>query len=253
MNRIGFAFSILMIVGIAAWAYHVNYRTKTALGRIDTLRAEIAAEREALQVAEVEWAYLNAPIRLARLARQHQDVLGLAPLDPTHFDQVAAMPFAPEDPADLAATVVATNVAPPDLPPTGDAAPQTVLARAEPAAPIPPAPGPATPAAARPSVAKAPAKPAPSATAATAATKAQPVPPRAAKPQKPARIEVAPARIAEASPIPAPVDVESTGGQVESLSDSDLLDVLSEVADTIARSANQPVDPNWGSGSRNND
>ena len=97
MNRFGFALSMIAVVATAAWAYHVNYRTKTVLGQVDRLRSQIAAEREAVEVLRVEWAYLNAPDRLARLVELHNDRLGLEPMGPQHFDEVAAIPFPPRN------------------------------------------------------------------------------------------------------------------------------------------------------------
>ncbi len=99
MTRLGFALSMIAVVANAAWASHVNYRTKTTLGRVDRLRVQIAAEREAVEVLRVEWAYLNAPDRLARLVARHNDRLGLEPMGPQHFDEVAAIPFRPRAPA----------------------------------------------------------------------------------------------------------------------------------------------------------
>ncbi len=93
MTRLGFALSMIAVVATAAWAYHVNYRTKTTLGQVDRLRSQIAAEREAVEVLRVDWAYLNAPDRIARLVAQHNDLLGLEPMGPQHFDEVAAVPF----------------------------------------------------------------------------------------------------------------------------------------------------------------
>ena len=98
MTRLGFALSMIAVVATATWAYHVNYRTKTTLGRVDRLRGQIAAEREAVEVLRVEWAYLNAPERLTRLVARHNDLLGLAPMGPQHFDEVAAIPFPPRNP-----------------------------------------------------------------------------------------------------------------------------------------------------------
>jgi hypothetical protein len=91
MNRLAFA--------SATWAYNINYRTKTALGRIDTLRGQIAAEREAAEVLRVEWAYLNAPERLARLVELNSERLKLEPMGPQGFDEVAAVPYPPRAPA----------------------------------------------------------------------------------------------------------------------------------------------------------
>ena len=91
MTRLGFALSMIAVVATAAWAYHINYRTKTTLGVVDRLRGQIAAEREAVEVLRVEWAYQNAPERLTRLVVLHNDLLGLEPMGPLHFDEVAAI------------------------------------------------------------------------------------------------------------------------------------------------------------------
>jgi hypothetical protein len=93
MTRLGFALSMSALVAAAVWTYHVNYQTKTALARIDGLRAEIAAEREAGEVLRVEWAYLNAPDRLASLVEQNNDQLRLGPMLPHNFDGFELIPF----------------------------------------------------------------------------------------------------------------------------------------------------------------
>jgi len=93
MTRLGFALSMVVLVLAASWAYHVNYRTKQALGRIDKLRAEIAAEREASEVLGVEWAYLNAPDRLTRLVLLNNNRLRLVPMEPQNFGDVAVVPY----------------------------------------------------------------------------------------------------------------------------------------------------------------
>jgi hypothetical protein len=127
MTRLGFALSMIAVVATAAWAYHVNYRTKTTLGQVDRLRSQIAAEREAVEVLRVEWAYLNAPARLARLVAQHNDRLGLEPMGPQQFDEVAAIPFPPRTP----------GTAPDDVAPVREA--QTVVVISE---SVPPVSGP---------------------------------------------------------------------------------------------------------------
>ncbi|MEM1345515.1 MAG: cell division protein FtsL [Pseudomonadota bacterium] len=97
MNRIGFALSMLVVVAVAAWAYHVNYRTSEALRAVAALESAIAAEHERLQVLSVEWAHLNAPERLKRLVQEHPS-LGLVPLEPEHFGEVATIPYPPRRP-----------------------------------------------------------------------------------------------------------------------------------------------------------
>jgi len=103
MSRLGFALAMAAVVASASWAYHINYRTKTALARVDALRAQIGAEREAMEVLRVEWAYLNAPERLAALVRKQNKTLGLVPISPANFDEVAAIPYLHLDEADLPA------------------------------------------------------------------------------------------------------------------------------------------------------
>lgn len=131
MSRLGFALAMLAVVVAAAWAYNVNYQTKTALARVDRLHARIAAEREAVDVLRVEWAYLNAPDRLARLVAMNNDRLDLVPMGPQHFDEVAAIPFppnpapqAPDEPeAEAPALVEAAPEAPPVISERAAAAP----------------------------------------------------------------------------------------------------------------------------------
>ncbi|MEO1494224.1 MAG: cell division protein FtsL [Pseudomonadota bacterium] len=96
MTRHGIALLMLSIIAIAGWAYNVNYNTKAAIERVSTLRSEIAAEREALRVLKVEWAYLNAPDRLSRLVGEHNDHLHLVPMVPGAFGISAAVPFPPK-------------------------------------------------------------------------------------------------------------------------------------------------------------
>lgn len=123
MNRNGIIVLALGIIAMAAWAYNINYHTKQVLERIDTLRAEIADERERAQVLHVEWAYLNAPDRLARLAARHNDVLGLGPIAPEQLRDGTAVPFAPREapaPVDVPSDPVEVPVAaapPVPLPP----------------------------------------------------------------------------------------------------------------------------------------
>lgn len=98
MNRIGMFLLVLAVVGSAAWAYHINYKTRNALDRVDVLRRQIAAEREAIEVLRVEWSYLNAPDYLAALVTRHNEDLQLQPMGPEVFDEVAAIPFPPREP-----------------------------------------------------------------------------------------------------------------------------------------------------------
>lgn len=93
MTRHGPMLLALLVLAIASWTYNVNYDTRAALERVSKLRAQIADERENLQVLRVEWAYLNAPDRLARLVGAHNEELALVTLTPDAMGQVASVPY----------------------------------------------------------------------------------------------------------------------------------------------------------------
>jgi hypothetical protein len=81
----------------AVWAYRVNYAAQEALGRVEALRARIAAEREALAILRADWAWLNGPDRLARLVAAEAGTLGLVPLAGERFADLSEIPEPPPD------------------------------------------------------------------------------------------------------------------------------------------------------------
>jgi hypothetical protein len=91
----------VLVVVMATWAYRVNYATQAALDRVADLRAQIAAEREAIAVLRAEWAYLNRPDRLRALVEAHNDVLNLVPVSPEHFAEIGMIAYPPEEPVPL--------------------------------------------------------------------------------------------------------------------------------------------------------
>ena len=119
MSRLSFAFLVALVIVTAIWTYQITYRTTDALDRVADLRARIAAEREAVQVLTVEWAWLNRPERLNRLVAAHQDKLGLVPMQPETFGVVASLPFReePTPPRPFAAdTALVAGAGPQGLP-----------------------------------------------------------------------------------------------------------------------------------------
>ncbi|MSU89802.1 cell division protein FtsL [Rhodobacteraceae bacterium 2CG4] len=91
-----------LVVAFAAWAYQVNYSTQDAVQRVADLRAQIAAEREAIAMFSAEWAYLNRPDRLRALAEMYFPELGLMPMTAEHFGDPAMVPY-PQPPIPLLA------------------------------------------------------------------------------------------------------------------------------------------------------
>lgn len=82
-----------MLIGLAFWAYHENYKTQQAIEKTEQLQREIGAARERLSVLRAEWAYLNRPDRLRDLAELNFIRLGLLPLRPDHFGRVDQVAF----------------------------------------------------------------------------------------------------------------------------------------------------------------
>lgn len=91
----------ILVVVLGYWAYHQTIQTQMADREVNRLQQQIAHERERLGVLRAEWAYLNRPDRLRDLARFNFERLGLLPLAPSQFGDVAQIPFpAPIDEAE---------------------------------------------------------------------------------------------------------------------------------------------------------
>ncbi|MGM0583059.1 MAG: cell division protein FtsL [Pseudomonadota bacterium] len=119
-----------MVCLVAVWAYQVIERTRDLRAEVAELHGRIAEEREAISVLRAEWAWLNRPERLARLADMHRETLGLGPMAPAHFAEVAAVVYQPPPPR-------ASRRAPGRAaPPREDAAPPLrLMGRSAPATP----------------------------------------------------------------------------------------------------------------------
>ena len=81
------------VMGLAFWAYRENYRTQRELADLRGLQTEVGDLRDSLGVLNAEWAYLNRPDRLRELADINFDRLGLAPLQPEQFGEVAQITY----------------------------------------------------------------------------------------------------------------------------------------------------------------
>lgn len=89
MRSIILTLSVVAIMALGFWAYRENYRTQAELADVRALQSEIADLREGLSVLNAEWAYLNRPDRLRELADLNFERLGLLPLEPEQFGDVA--------------------------------------------------------------------------------------------------------------------------------------------------------------------
>jgi cell division protein FtsL len=79
------------IAMLAAGVYLVKYSVQDVQRNVAAVKRDLAAERESLHLLKAEWAYLNRPERLRKLADRHLD---LVPLDSRTINQVGVLPAA---------------------------------------------------------------------------------------------------------------------------------------------------------------
>lgn len=85
--------AILCLTLATAFAlYQVKYATQAEDRHIRALKAELAEERDAIQVLRAEWSLLNQPDRLAALAERYTR---LQPMAPAQVATMADLPGRP--------------------------------------------------------------------------------------------------------------------------------------------------------------
>lgn len=113
MRGFVYLIGIAAIVAMAFWSYRMNYETQDRAEIVRNLQRDIVREREAITVLQAEWAYLNAPERLARLAEEHRSELGLGPLAPETFALLSEVGTpSPDDGLEPVAIIDLDDVAP---------------------------------------------------------------------------------------------------------------------------------------------
>ena len=113
MRGFVYLIGVAAIVAMAFWSYRMNYETQDRVEIVRQLQRDIMREREAITVLQAEWAYLNAPERLARLADEHRSELGLGPIAPETFAHIGEVGTpAPDDGMEPVAIIDLDAVAP---------------------------------------------------------------------------------------------------------------------------------------------
>lgn len=93
MRFILHAATFLMVIGLAVWAYHENYKTQAAISETELMQDRIARAHARLSVLRAEWAYLNRPDRLRGLVEMNFERLQLLPLEADRFGEVEEVPY----------------------------------------------------------------------------------------------------------------------------------------------------------------
>ncbi|HET9715457.1 MAG TPA: hypothetical protein VFP60_04660 [Pseudolabrys sp.] len=78
----------------AAYVYKIKFDSTLQAERVAKLRGELRKERNAIAILRAEWAKLDTPGRIQRLADRH---LSLQPVRPTQFDTLDRLPERPLD------------------------------------------------------------------------------------------------------------------------------------------------------------
>lgn len=89
MRTLFYLFSSCLLILSAYWAYSVNYTTRAAERRVAVIEHKIIEETDKIEVLNAEWAYLNRPERLTRLAEANFEILRLVPVRADHYGTVA--------------------------------------------------------------------------------------------------------------------------------------------------------------------
>lgn len=89
MSRRATAAVLLLLAASAAGLYHLKHRVAVLEDEALALARALAREEQATRVLAAEWAYLNAPRRLARAVARH---LELAPLGARAMVPLARLP-----------------------------------------------------------------------------------------------------------------------------------------------------------------
>lgn len=93
MRTLIYLATALAVMGLAFWAYRVNYETQDRLGDLRALNREIASLHEGIGVLNAEWAYLNRPDRLRELVNMNFVRVPLLPLAPEQFGTAAQVAY----------------------------------------------------------------------------------------------------------------------------------------------------------------
>ncbi len=71
--------------------YLVKYTVQDVQRDVASLKQNLGEEKESLHLLNAEWAYLNRPDRLQKLADRHLDMV---PLDSRQIEEISVLPAA---------------------------------------------------------------------------------------------------------------------------------------------------------------
>jgi hypothetical protein len=94
-QRLGVLVIVMLLIGGAAFTYHVKHEAVEASKQVAALRAAIERERIRLSLLKAEWGELTQPGRLQDLVSRYPDVIALTPFGVDRMVPLRAIPYAP--------------------------------------------------------------------------------------------------------------------------------------------------------------
>ncbi|MBP2315282.1 cell division protein FtsL [Azospirillum soli] len=170
---------LIAVAGVVT--FQTSYEVQELEEKLGSLNRKIMAEQEAIQILKAEWSYLNDPMRLENLSRQH---LALQPTEARQFVAMDVVPMRPVPVPEVEpapSLIPKPSVIPAPLPPMASNPAKPAAGAIIPASATPARPAPIKPSAIIPASAKVPALPA-QAPAAAPVVKAPPPPVVTTKP-----------------------------------------------------------------------
>ena len=76
---------IVSTFALGLWAYKINYDSRAANQRVKELEKSILSAKKQFKILNAEWAHLNSPNRLRKLAEYYFFELRLTPIKPDDF------------------------------------------------------------------------------------------------------------------------------------------------------------------------
>jgi len=95
MIRIVNLIAVMAVILTSFTLYRVKYEASADAARVADLRADIAAEKDALAVLKAEWSHLNQPTRVQELSSRY---LELKPMDVHQIVTLQDLPQRPSEP-----------------------------------------------------------------------------------------------------------------------------------------------------------
>lgn len=86
---------IAVMLSAAAFTYKTKHEADNEMERIQTLRAQIAVEKDRIDVMKADWSLLRQPARLQTLAEFYKDELELEQVQARQIVRIDDLPIPP--------------------------------------------------------------------------------------------------------------------------------------------------------------